>query len=85
MNWRGIWFKLHHRQEIVPLLPKVHGVDKRVDPNVQPEKQIIKPVLTPQSNISTQSKDQFHVEPRLGQGRPGMKKNVIRFPMLNHK
>ena len=64
------------------ILLKVHAVDKRVDPNVQPgKKQIIKPVVTPQSHVSTQSKDQFHVKPRIGQGRSGIKKKVIRFPM----
>ena len=61
------------------ILPKVPGVDKGIDQNVQPEKQIIRPVVTPHSNISTQSRDQFHVKPRLGQDGAGVKKNVIRF------
>ena len=63
------------------ILLKVHGVDKGVDPNVQSEKQIIRPVVTPQSHASTQSKDQFYVKPRLGQGRTGIKKNLIRVPI----
>ena len=52
-----------------------------MDPNVQQEKQIISPVVTPQGHVSTQSKGQFHVKPRLGQGRAGIKKNIIRFPI----
>ena len=56
------------------VLLQVHGVDKEVDPNVKPEKQIIRPVVTPQSNVSTQSKDQFHVKPRLGQDRADIKR-----------
>ena len=46
------------------VLPKVHGVDKGVDPNVQLEKQIKWPVVAPQSYVSTESKDQYHVKPR---------------------
>ena len=64
------------------ILPKVHGVDKGVDLNVKPEKQIIKPLVTPvQSHVSTESKDQYHVTPRIGQGRADIKKIIIRFPM----
>ena len=64
------------------VLPKVHGVHKGVNLNVHPEKQIIKPVVTPvQSHVSTVSKDQYHVKPRLGQGRVGIKKKMFRFPM----
>ena len=59
---------------------KVHGVD-RVNPNVQPEKQIIKAVVAPQSHVSTESKDQYHIQPRLGQGRAGTKKKILRFPI----
>ena len=62
------------------ILPKVHGIDKGVDPNVQLEKQIIKPVVTPvQSHVSTESKDQYHVKPRMGLGRAGIKKKMLRF------
>ena len=28
------------------ILPRVHGLDKGVDPNIQPEKQIIRPVVS---------------------------------------
>ena len=27
-------------------LPKVHGVDKGIDPNILPRKQVIKPIIT---------------------------------------
>ena len=56
-------------------------MDKGIDKNVQPEKQIIRPAVTQQSHVSTQSKDQFYVKPQLGQDRAGIKKNVIRFPI----
>ena len=36
-------------------------------------------MVTP--HVSTKSKDQFHVKPRLGQGRADIKKNVIMFPV----
>ena len=29
------------------VLPKVHGIDKAVDPNIQLEKQMMRPVVTP--------------------------------------
>ena len=63
------------------ILPEVHGVDKGVDPNVKPEKQIIKPLVTPvQLHVHTESKDQYHVKPRIGQGKAGIKKKMLRFP-----
>ena len=27
-------------------LPEVYGVDKGIDPNVQPEKQVVKPIMS---------------------------------------
>ena len=64
------------------VLTKLHGIDKGVDPNIQPEKQMIRPVVMPvQSHVSTQSREQYHVKPRSGQGRAGIKKNVPRFPI----
>ena len=56
------------------ILPKEHHIDKGVDPNVRPEKQIIKPVVKPQSHVPTESTDQYYVKPRLGQGRVHIKK-----------
>ena len=41
---------------------------------------MIRPVVTPvQSHNSTETKGQYHVKPRLGQDRAGIKKNVLRF------
>ena len=40
-------------------LPEVHGVDKRLDPNVQPEKQGIKPIA------DIKMKEIFQTKPRL--------------------
>ena len=55
------------------ILPKVHGIDKGVDANVKPKKQIIMPLVTVvQSHVSTESKDQYHVKPRTGQSRAGI-------------
>ena len=34
---------------------------------MQPEKQVIKPVLT------TETKGEYHIKPRLGQGRAGLR------------
>ena len=33
------------------ILSKVHSIDKGIDPNVKPEKHVIKPVVTPQTHI----------------------------------
>ena len=42
------------------VLPKLHGIDKGVDPNLRPEKQEIKPLSTLlQSHAPTESKDKF--------------------------
>ena len=43
-------------------LPEVYRIDKGVDPNVKPEKQIIKP-----PNLAKKSNPQ--IKPRLGQGK----------------
>ena len=40
------------------ILPEVHGIDKVIDPNIRPEKQCIKQV------ISTEAKGIFQVKPR---------------------
>ena len=67
---------------IETVLPKVHAIDKGVDPNVRPEKVIIMPVVTSvQSHVPTESTDQCHVKPRLGQGRAGIKKKMVRLSM----
>ena len=45
----------------------MHGVDKGIDPNIQQEKQVIKPIISSEVKGMTQNK------PRLGQGRAGIK------------
>ena len=50
-------------------LPEVHGVFKVVDPNVKPERQILKsPNLATQPNLQN--------KPRLGQGRAGLRSKM---------
>ena len=65
------------------VLSKVHGIDKGVDPNLRPEKQVIKPLSVPiQSKFPIELKGQFHVKSRVGQGRAGIKRKMIQiFPM----
>ena len=48
-------------------LPEVYGVGKGLDPNLLPEKQVIKPM------ISSEVKGVSQIKPRLGQGRTGLK------------
>ena len=54
------------------ILQEVHGIDKGIDPNISPGKQVIKPIISPEAKGISQ------VEPRLGQGRAGIKqkKNI---------
>ena len=62
------------------ILPKVHGVNKGVD--ARSGKQMIKPLATSvQSHVPAESKGHYHVKPRLGQGRAGIKKKMLRFPI----
>ena len=49
------------------ILPEVYGVDKRINPNIRLEKQVIKPTISPEAKGISQ------VIPRLGQGRAGIK------------
>ena len=45
---------------------RVHGIDKGVDLNLRPEKQVIKPQSGPvQSHVPTVSKCHFHAKPRI--------------------
>ena len=48
-------------------LPEVHEVDKGIDPNILPEKQVIKLIITSEVKGVTQ------IKPRLGQSRVGIK------------
>ena len=47
------------------ILPEVQGIDKGIDPNIRPEKQFIKPVISSEAKMISQ------VKPRIGQGRAG--------------
>ena len=42
------------------ILPEVQGIDKRIDPDIRPEKQAIKPITSPETKGISQEK------PRLG-------------------
>ena len=44
-------------------LPEVHGIGKGLDPNILPEKQVIKPIMT------SEAKGMPQIKPRIGQGR----------------
>ena len=78
-----MWYLIQARSQAKTcgtIVPKVYGVDNGLD--VKPDKQIIKPLSTPiQSHVSTKSKDQYHVKSRLGHGRAGIKKKMLRWPM----
>ena len=52
-------------------LPEVHKVDKGINPHVQPEKQILKPII-----VSPEVKTLTWKKPRLGQGRAGLRRKV---------
>ena len=47
-------------------LSEVHGISKSLDPNIQPEKQVINPLVSKVNEISW-------TKPRLGQGRAGLR------------
>ena len=55
--------------------PEVHGIDKGIDPNIRPEKQVIRLVATPEVKGISQ------VKPRSGQGRAGIKQQMLKFPL----
>ena len=48
-------------------LPEVHGVDKGINPNIRPEKQVIKAI------ISSEKESVSQIKPRVGQGTAGIK------------
>ena len=51
-------------------LPEVHSTGKEIDPNILPEKQVIKPMGTSEVKGTSQ------IKPRLGQGRAGLRWKV---------
>ena len=48
----------------------MHGVGKGLDPNIQPEKQVLKPLVV------TKVKAMSQIKPRLGQGREGLRHKI---------
>ena len=58
-------------------LPEVHCIDKGIDPNIRPEKQVIKPI------ISSGAKRISQITPRLGQGRAGIKRKNFKISSVN--
>ena len=48
-------------------LPEIHGIGKGLDPNIQPERQVIKPLSV------TKVKEISKIKPRIGQGRAQMR------------
>ena len=63
------------------ILPKVHCIDKEIDQNVRPEKQVIKPVVTHKTHILPETKIISHIKLRIGQGRTGIIRNAFKFPV----
>ena len=65
-------------------MPKVHGKDKGVYPNLKPEKQVVEPLGTPvQLHVPTEAKGHSNVQPGIGQGGAGIKRKILqRVPML---
>ena len=55
---------------------------KGIYPNVRLEKQVIKPTSAPQIPISTETEIISHVKPRIGQGRAGFKRRLLRFSIF---
>ena len=48
-------------------MPEVHVIGKGLDPNIKPEKQVMKPIAV------TKVKEVFQIKLRLGQGRAGLR------------
>ena len=51
-------------------LPEVHGIGKGLDPNLQPERQVIKPI------VDTKRKEISQMTPWIGQGRTGLRHKI---------
>ena len=57
--------RLKAKSSCITLL-EIHCVDKGIDPNIRPEKQVIKPIITSEANCVSQ------IKPTLGQDRAGI-------------
>ena len=51
-------------------LPKVHGLSKGLDLNIQPEKQVMKTIVV------TKTKEESQIRLGLGQGRSGLRYKI---------
>ena len=51
-------------------LPEVHGIEKGLDVNILPEKQVMKPIAV------TKVKEMSQIKPRLGQGRADLRHKI---------
>ena len=51
-------------------LPEVHAIGKGLDPNILPEKQVIKPIIT------SEVREVSQIKPRLGQDRTGLSQKI---------
>ena len=51
-------------------LPEVHGIEKGLDLNIPPEKQVIKPI------VAVERKETSQIKQRLGQGREGLRQKI---------
>ena len=54
-------------------LPEVHHMDKGINQNIGPEKQVMKPIIMSEAKCVPQ------IKPRLGQGRAGIKQKTSKF------
>ena len=52
-------------------LPAVHGMDIGINPSVQSEKQVIKPIV-----VVTEVKNPTQIKPRIGHSRAGLRRKV---------
>ena len=73
----NIYFRQSQAKSSGITLQEVHGVDKGKHPNILPEKQVIRPIISLEVEGVTQNK------PRLGQGRAGIKQK-IKLPVPHH-
>ena len=71
-QWKYLFQTRSQAKSSGTIVPEVHGIDKGIDPNMRLEKQVVKPIISPEAKGTSQ------VNPRLGQGRPGIKWKTFR-------
>ena len=55
--------------------------EKHDDSNPNNIKQVTKQIITPQTLILPEAKIISHIKPRIGQGRAGIKRKTLKFPV----